>query len=150
MAAASHFHERRDGLLPTGRSKIKTDPPVSRSAVGIPEPGFYHHQKPPRDARHGRAVRTGEVSGGAVWLSITTLDNELRKVMEPRTSPPAARLAAIRELAEAGIPMGVNVAPVIPGLTDHEMPAILQAARTPARLPPDSRWCACRTPRAAV
>ena len=64
----------------------------------------------------------------AVWLSITTLDSDLRKVMEPRTSPPAARLAAIRELAAAGIPVGVNVAPVIPGLTDHEMPAILQAA----------------------
>jgi len=63
-----------------------------------------------------------------VWLSITTLDAELRKVMEPRTSPPSARLAAIRELAQAGIPVGVNVAPVIPGLTDHEMPAILQAA----------------------
>ncbi len=64
----------------------------------------------------------------AVWLSITTLDSELRTVMEPRTSPPAARLAAIRELAGAGIPVGVNVAPIIPGLTDHEIPAILQAA----------------------
>jgi len=64
----------------------------------------------------------------AVWLSITTLDVELRKVMEPRTAPPEARLAAIRELKQAGIPVGVNVAPVIPGLTDHEMPAILQAA----------------------
>jgi DNA repair photolyase len=63
-----------------------------------------------------------------VWLSITTLDSELRKVMEPRTSPPPARLAAIRELAGAGIPVGVNVAPMIPGLTDYEMPAILQAA----------------------
>ena len=63
-----------------------------------------------------------------VWLSITTLDAGLRKVMEPRTSPPEARLAAIRELKQAGIPAGVNVAPVIPGLTDHEMPAILQAA----------------------
>ena len=70
-------------------------------------------------ARHGAA---------AVWLSITTLDAELRKVMEPRTAPPAARLAAIRELAQAGIPVGVNVAPIIPGLTDHELPAILQAA----------------------
>lgn len=64
----------------------------------------------------------------AVWLSITTLDLELRKLMEPRTSPPAARLAALRELSAAGIPVGVNVAPVIPGLTDHEMPAILKAA----------------------
>ncbi|HXI71250.1 MAG TPA: PA0069 family radical SAM protein [Verrucomicrobiae bacterium] len=63
-----------------------------------------------------------------VLLSITTLDVELRRVMEPRTSPPAARLAAIRELSAAGIPVGVNVAPIIPGLTDHEMPAILKAA----------------------
>jgi DNA repair photolyase len=63
-----------------------------------------------------------------VLLSITTLDAELRKVMEPRTSPPAARLAAIRELANSGIPVGVNVAPIIPGLTDHETPAILKAA----------------------
>lgn len=63
-----------------------------------------------------------------VFLSITTLDSGLRKVMEPRTSPPAARLAALRELARAGIPVGVNVAPVIPGLTDHEVPAILKAA----------------------
>jgi DNA repair photolyase len=64
----------------------------------------------------------------SVWLSITTLDAELRKVMEPRTSPPSARLAAIRELAAGGIPVGVNVAPIIPGLTDHEIPIILTAA----------------------
>ncbi len=64
----------------------------------------------------------------SVCLSVTTLDNELRNVMEPRTSPPQARLAAIRKLAEAKIPVAVNVAPVIPGLTDHEMPAILKAA----------------------
>lgn len=67
-------------------------------------------------------------NAATVWLSITTLDTELRKVMEPRTSPPTTRLAAIRELAAAGIPVGVNVAPLIPGLTDHELPAILQAA----------------------
>ena len=64
----------------------------------------------------------------SVCLSVTTLDNDLRRVMEPRTSPPQARLAAIRKLAEAKIPVSVNVAPVIPGLTDHEMPAILKAA----------------------
>ena len=64
----------------------------------------------------------------AVFISVTTLDAELRKVMEPRTSPPAARLATIAALAKAGIPTGVLVAPVIPGLTDHEIPAILEAA----------------------
>jgi DNA repair photolyase len=64
----------------------------------------------------------------AVYLSVTTLDTDLRKVMEPRTSPPASRLSAIAELSKAGIPTGVLVAPVVPGLTDHEIPAIISAA----------------------
>jgi DNA repair photolyase len=64
----------------------------------------------------------------SVCLSITTLDPDLRKVMEPRTSPAAARLEAIRQLAAAGIPVSVNVAPIIPGLNEHEIPAILKAA----------------------
>jgi DNA repair photolyase len=61
-------------------------------------------------------------------LSVTTLDHELAAKMEPRTSSPARRLDAIRKLSGAGIPTGVMVAPLIPGLTDHEMPSILQAA----------------------
>jgi DNA repair photolyase len=64
----------------------------------------------------------------AVNISVTSLDRELQRVMEPRTSPPRARLDAISELHAAGIPVGVMVGPVIPGLTDHEMPAILEAA----------------------
>jgi len=67
-------------------------------------------------------------NAAAVFVSVTSLDTDLRKVMEPRTSPPASRLAAIQELSRAGIPAGVMVAPVVPGLTDHEMPAILKAA----------------------
>lgn len=63
-----------------------------------------------------------------VFLSVTSLDPKITEVMEPRTSRPAARLEAIRALTEAGIPAGVMVAPVVPGLTDHEMPAILKAA----------------------
>jgi DNA repair photolyase len=63
-----------------------------------------------------------------VCISLTTLDKGLRKVMEPRTSPPEARLAAISALAQAGIPVGVLVAPVIPGLTDPEIPSLLKAA----------------------
>ncbi len=70
-------------------------------------------------ARHRAAV---------VNLSITSLDRELQRVMEPRASIPEKRLEAIRTLSEAGIPTGVMVAPVVPGLTDHEMPAILKAA----------------------
>lgn len=63
-----------------------------------------------------------------VYLSLTTLDAGLARSMEPRTSTPAARLRAIRALAAAGIPVGVMVAPVIPGLNDCEIPALLEAA----------------------
>lgn len=64
-----------------------------------------------------------------VFLSVTTLDAELARRMEPRTSPPAMKLAAMKALSEAGVPVGVMVAPVVPGLTDHEMAGILKAAR---------------------
>ncbi|MDH3270753.1 MAG: PA0069 family radical SAM protein [Gemmatimonadota bacterium] len=64
----------------------------------------------------------------SVVLSITSLQNEVQRSMEPRASSPARRLGAIELLARAGIPVGVNVAPVVPGLTDHEMPEILAAA----------------------
>jgi DNA repair photolyase len=70
-------------------------------------------------ARHQAAV---------VFISLTTLDTGLRKIMEPRTSPPDARLAAMRKLSEAGVPVGVMVAPIIPGLTDHEIPSLVEAA----------------------
>lgn len=63
-----------------------------------------------------------------VWISLTTLDPELRSRLEPRTSPPAARLKAIRTLRDAGVPVGVLTAPLIPGLNDHEAPALLAAA----------------------
>ena len=64
-----------------------------------------------------------------VFVSITTLDSKLARIMEPRTSSPEMRLDAVAKLASAGVPVGVMVAPVIPGITDHEMPAILKAAR---------------------
>jgi DNA repair photolyase len=64
----------------------------------------------------------------AVWVSVTTLDAELARRMEPRTTQPPGRLAAIRALAEAGVIVGVLAAPMIPGLNDHELPAILKAA----------------------
>ena len=63
----------------------------------------------------------------AVNLSVTSLDPKLQRILEPRTSPPAARLEAIEELRAAGIPVGIMVAPIIPGITDHEMPSILEA-----------------------
>lgn len=73
----------------------------------------------------------GELAGygaAVVNLSITTLDPELHRRMEPRTSTPERRLAAVGALSRAGIPVRVMVAPVIPGLTDHEIPSIVSAA----------------------
>jgi DNA repair photolyase len=64
-----------------------------------------------------------------VSISITTLDEQLARRMEPRTSRPAARLEAIRELVAAGVPTRVMIAPIIPGLNDSEIPQILKAAR---------------------
>lgn len=64
----------------------------------------------------------------AVYLSVTTLDAGLARVLEPRASSPRARLETIRKLADAGVPAGVSAAPMIPGLNDSELPAILAAA----------------------
>ncbi|MDQ3118774.1 MAG: PA0069 family radical SAM protein [Verrucomicrobiota bacterium] len=62
-----------------------------------------------------------------VNISVTSLDAKLQGILEPRTSPPQARLDAIAQFRAAGIPIGIMVAPIIPGITDHEMPAILKA-----------------------
>src|SRR5690625_3541499 len=64
-----------------------------------------------------------------VYISLTTLDNDLKRRLEPRAASPAARLRTISELSEAGIPVGVLTSPVIPALTDHELEAVLGAAR---------------------
>ena len=74
----------------------------------------------------------GEMAGARLThatLSITTLDHRLARAMEPRASTPSRRLRAIEALAARGVPVGVNVAPVIPGLNDHEIESILGAAR---------------------
>ncbi len=63
----------------------------------------------------------------AVNISVTSLDPDLQRVLEPRTSSPNARLETVAMLRAAGIPVGVMVAPIIPGLTDHEVPNILAA-----------------------
>jgi DNA repair photolyase len=65
----------------------------------------------------------------AVGVSVTTLDADLARAMEPRVPPPARRLAAIERLAAAGIPVRVMASPMIPALTDHELERILKAAR---------------------
>lgn len=64
-----------------------------------------------------------------VAISVTTLDRRLARRMEPRAATPERRLEAIRALSAAGIPTGIMTAPIIPGLTDHETEAILEAGR---------------------
>ena len=63
-----------------------------------------------------------------VRISITTLDAELANILEPRASTPSRRLEAVRKLSEAGVPVGVNMSPCIPGLNDHELPEVLAQA----------------------
>jgi DNA repair photolyase len=62
-----------------------------------------------------------------VYVSVTTLDRDLARVMEPRASTPSRRIDAIRALSAAGIPVGISVAPIIPALTDHEIESIVAA-----------------------
>ncbi|GIW74495.1 MAG: radical SAM protein [Phycisphaerales bacterium] len=64
---------------------------------------------------------------GRVTITLVTLDGELARRLEPRASAPSARLRAIAELTRAGVPVTVNVAPIIPGLTDAQVPEILRA-----------------------
>jgi DNA repair photolyase len=65
----------------------------------------------------------------SVMLSVTSLSNDIKRTLEPRTASPLARLKVIEQLTQAGIPVGVLVAPVIPAITDHEIEDILSAAR---------------------
>lgn len=72
-------------------------------------------------------LRLAEKNAGRVTVTLVTLDAGLAQKLEPRASSPAGRLRTIRELSKAGIPVSVNVAPIIPGLTDTELPRILEA-----------------------
>lgn len=73
-------------------------------------------------------TRLAEYHAVSVNMSVTTLDRHLCRLMEPRASTPGLRLKAIETLSKAGIPVNVMMGPVIPGLTEHEIPAVLEAA----------------------
>lgn len=73
-------------------------------------------------------AKLAEINASRVVLSITSLDKEITDKMEPRTSRPRKRLQAVKELSEAGIPVHVNITPLIPGLTDDELVPIMEAS----------------------
>jgi len=79
-----------------------------------------------RDLDLLRALALDDLVG--VSVSITSLDPEMKRTLEPRAASPQARLRTVQELAEAGVPVGVMIAPVIPALTDHEMERIMESA----------------------
>ena len=117
-----------------------TDPyqPVER-ALGIVRPllEVFQEYRNPVSIVTKNALVTRDIgilnemlrwNGICVSISVTTMDGDLRQHMEPRTSPFRARMRAVSRLADAGIPVGVLTAPLIPGLNDSEMPQILEQA----------------------
>ncbi|MGP1347025.1 MAG: PA0069 family radical SAM protein [Phycisphaerales bacterium] len=88
--------------------------------------------------------RLASLEAARITITIVTLDDQLARSLEPRASSPAARLRAIRQLTDAGIPVTLNIAPVIPGLTDHEIPAILEAAAEAGAI--SAAWVLLRLP----
>ncbi|MCH4561529.1 PA0069 family radical SAM protein [Halomonas sp. EGI 63088] len=80
-----------------------------------------------------------------VMVSLTSLDSDLKRALEPRAASPEARLKVIRTLGAAGVPVGTLVAPVIPGLTDHELEGLLEAAREAGAA--TAGWMLLRLPR---
>jgi DNA repair photolyase len=86
----------------------------------------------------------GQAGLAQAGISVTTLDAALARRMEPRCPSPARRLQAIERLAAAGCPVRVMVSPIVPGLTDHELEAILKAARDAGAVAASHSPCACR------
>lgn len=71
--------------------------------------------------------KMGRAGLARVSISLTTLDNQISRMMEPRAAAPGRRIAMIRALTKAGVPTGVGIAPIVPGLTDHEIEHLLRA-----------------------
>ncbi len=81
----------------------------------------------------------------SVSVSLTTLDDELKRIMEPRAAAPTARLRTLRTLHEAGVPVSVMCAPMIPMINDMELERLLEAARDAGAGSAGTCCCACRT-----
>src|SRR5215218_2613285 len=128
LEAKGTLRQRRHRLLPTHRKEAPPHAPLPRNPCRVPQPRRHIYQEPPRHPRYGPLLQARPApSRGGNHLA-ATLDDDLRRVMEPRTSRPVRRLTTIQALARASIPVGVMIAPMIPGLNDHELPGLLSAA----------------------
>ena len=111
------------------RAEARAHAALPRGARGVPQPGRGRDEELDGDARRGPA---GGARGARRGVGRALGDDPRRRAAARRWSRarrrPARRLAAIEALAKAGVPVGVLVAPIIPGLTDHEIPRILEAA----------------------
>jgi DNA repair photolyase len=127
MAAADTRAERCDRSVSTRGEKIADHARLPRCARAVSQSCGDHYKEPSRHARYRYFARTRGVQcrGGQRFSDVSR--STLQRVLEPRTTSPQGRLDAIEQLRAAKIPVGVMVAPIIPGLTDHEVPKILEA-----------------------
>ena len=129
VEAADAGDERRDRfVISRSSASLEITRGCLRSAGEISQSGWRSSPKIVWSRAISTSVRrAGAHHAVAVYISVTSFDPDLQRILEPRTSTPQARLDAVAQLRAAGIPVGVMVAPIIPGLTDHEIPAILEA-----------------------
>ena len=121
---------RRHRLLPTGRARVPHHARLRRSGRRVPPADRHHHEERARLPRHRFASRAWPHTAPCACRSRSRRSTPNSPASWSRsTSSPDARLRAIRELSHAGIPTNVMTAPIIPGLNDSEIPAILTAAR---------------------
>ena len=107
------------------RRRLLAGAGVFAAWAAMPKVGFAGT----RDPRLVVVILRGALDGlAAVAISVTTLDSALARILEPRAAHPARRLKAVAALVGAGVPTYVNIAPVIPAITDHEIEAIAAEA----------------------
>ena len=138
--------QRRHRLLPGGREGAGADAAVPRGLPRVSKSGLDHHEERARRTRRRSDRRARARSRRAASASASRGSNpELARTIEPWAASPQRRLKVIETFAKAGVPVGVMIAPIIPGLNDSQMVKVLEAARrTRARSGPAGRCCACR------
>ena len=137
----------RDRRVPADRAEAAAHAALPRGAGGLPQSLLDHHQEPARRARRGRAAGARPTRGGVghdLAHDARPRARAARWSRAPRSRTRGSRRS--RQLARAGVPVGVNLAPIVPGLTDHEIPALAEAAADAGARGRAGSCCACPTP----